>query len=139
MTVAECLKEWLNTYSGADFGDIDTDIIENMNGSRAIFKAPNKTVRKYNDGSSLNTEYYQFFAKQSVLLEEERVDNQQFMSDLEDWIEEKDFNEDYPDLSKVGRLTCTEISISNSSTITYENEDKAVYHITIAIEYLKER
>lgn len=139
MTVAECLKNWLNTYSGADFGDIDTDIIEAKNGSRAIFKSPNKTVIKYNDGSSLNTEYYQFFVKQSTLLEEERVDNQQFMADIENWIEDKEFSEDYPDLSKVGKLTCTEISINNSSTITYENDDKAVYHITIAIEYLKEK
>lgn len=139
MTVAECLKRWLNTYPNADFGNIDTDILESKDGSHAIFKSPNKTVRKYNDGSSLNTEYYQFFAKASALLEEERVDNQQFMADLEEWIEEKDFNEDYPDLSEVGTLTCTEISINSSSTITYEKQDKAIYHITIAIEYLKER
>ena len=139
MTVAECLKNWLNTYPGADFGDINTDIIEARNGSRAIFKSPNKTVTKYNDGSSLNIEYYQFFVKQSALLDKERVDNQQFMTDLESWIEDKDLSEDYPDLSKVGKLMCTEISINNSSTITYESEDNAVYQITIAIEYLKER
>ena len=138
MTIAECLKGWLNTYPKADFGYIDTDIIKSDDGF-SIFKSPNKTVVNYNDGSSLNTEYYQFFAKQSALLDEERIDNQQFMADFENWIDEKNFNEEYPDLNEAGKLQCTDISINNSATITYESEDKAVYQITIAIEYLKER
>lgn len=138
MTVAECLKKWLNTYPNADFGEIDTDIIEDKDGY-TIFKSPNKTAISYSDGSSLNTEYYQFFAKQSAMLDEERISNQQLMADFENWIDEKNFNEEYPDLSETGKLQCTEISINNSATITYENEDKATYQITIAIEYLKER
>lgn len=139
MTVSECLKDWLNKYPKADFGDIDTDILKGKDGSVTLFKSPNKQIIKYNDGSSLNTEYYQFFIEKSSLLDEERIDNQQFMSDLEEWIEEKDFNEEYPDLSAVGKLKCTEIAINNFSSIAFEGEDKAVYQITIAIEYLKER
>lgn len=138
MIIEECLKEWLNTYPKVDFGDIDTDIIKGEDGY-SIFKSPNKTIINYNDGSSLNTEYYQFFAKQSAMLDEERISNQQLMTDFENWIDDKNFNEKYPDLSKTGKLKCTEISINNSSTITYEKDDTAVYQITIAIEYLKER
>lgn len=139
MTISESLKKWLNNYSKVEFKTIKTDVIAAEDGSKAIFKSPNKTVKDYVDGSSLITEYYQFYAKRSAMLDEERIDNQQFMADLENWIEDKYLNEDYPDLSEIGKLKCTEISVSNSSTITYEEDDTAVYQVTIAIEYLKER
>lgn len=139
MTVGECLKEWLSEYEGADISVLDTDFIEGEKGSFAIYKSPNNTSVPFIDGSSLVTEYYQFFARQSTQLDEERIDNQNFLAELENWVEERDCNEEYPDLSGVGNLSCTEIGVSNSAAITSQEEDNAIYQITIAIQYLKER
>lgn len=137
--ISECVKSWLNEYDKADFSEMATDFIEGEIGSYAIYKSPNKTIVPFIDGSKLVTEYYQLFARQSTQIEAERVDNQQFLSDLEDWVEKKDYNEDYPNLSEVGSIVCAEIKISNSAAITSQEDDNAIYQITIAIQYLKER
>lgn len=137
MTVAECLKDWLNGFDSAVFEDIDIDMVESENGSYSISKSPNKTVTPYNDGSSLVTEYYQFFARQASQLNEQRIDNMQLLSDFEDWIEDKDFNGEYPVLPT--KYTCQEIGVNSSASITSVEEDNAIYQITIAITYLKER
>lgn len=139
VTVGECLKKWLGEYENADIEELATDFIEGENGSFAIYKAPNNTVIFYNDGSSLITEYYQFFARQPTQIDKERIGNQQFMSDLEKWVEEKDINEEYPDLFVVGNLTCVGISIENSAAVTSQEENNAIYQISIALQYLKER
>lgn len=139
MTVGECLKEWLGEYRGADISELNTDFMEGESGSFAIYKSPNNTSVPFIDGSSLVTEYYQFFARQPTQLDEERIDNQNFLAELENWVEERDCNEEYPDLSGAGNLSCTEISVSNSAAITSQEEDNAIYQITIAIQYLKER
>lgn len=139
MTVGECLKKWLGEYKNADIEELSTDFIEGESGSFSIYKVPNNIKIPYNDGSSLNTEYYQFFARQPTQIDKERIDNQQFMSDLEDWVEERNLNEEYPDLSGMGRLICTEISVTDSAAITSQENDNAIYQITIAIQYLKER
>lgn len=139
MTIAECIKNWLSEYSGADFTELATDFIEADIGSYAICKSPNGTEIPYLDGSKLVTEYYQIFARQSTQLEQERISNQQFLAELEIWVEDRNFNEDYPDLSEVGSLACEDISISNSATILSQEDGNAIYQITIAIQYLKER
>jgi len=137
MTVSESIKEWLSGYDGADISEIATDFIEGDNGSFSIFKSPNTIEVEYIDGSKLVSEYYQFFARQSTIEENERIDNQQFLCDLEDWVSENDFEERYPTLPK--GMTCTEVAVSNSETIISQEDDSAIYQITIMIQYLKER
>lgn len=139
MTVAECIKEWLSQYEQADISDMATDFVEGDIGSYAIFKSPNRTENNYLDGSKLITDYYQFFARQPTQNDKERIDNQQFLADLEEWVEEKNFAENYPDLSSAGNYICEDISISNSATILSQGEINAIYQITISIQYLKER
>lgn len=139
MTVGEQLKEWLNEFKEADFTDLATDLIKADIGSYAIFKSPNKTEIPFNDGSKQVTEYYQFFARQSTVDNDQRISNEQLLSDLENWVEEKELDEDYPDLSQCGNLTCLEIGIANSASITSQSEECAIYQVTINITYLKER
>ena len=139
MTVSECLKEWLGDFTELDFSEMLTDFIAAPEGCFSLFKSPNKNTTNFNDGSQQITEYYQFFARKSSQMDEQRVENQQIIADLEEFINAKDALEDYPDLSKVGNLTCTEICVTNSGTITSQTESDAIYQITISIQYLKER
>lgn len=139
MTVSECLRDWLTNYDELNIADIATDFIESDEGSFSISKSPNTSVIDYVDGSKLVTEYYQFFARRNTQLDDERVENQQVLNDLEEWVEEQNMEENLPDLSQIGNLTCQEVSITNSATITSQEDDDSIYQITFSIQYLKER
>lgn len=139
MTVGECLKDWLGEFDGLNFSELLTDFMDAPEGCMALFRSPQKQEKAYLDGSKDITEYYNFFARKSTLLDETRVENQQLLDDLTEWIESKAFEEDYPDLSQVGNLTCEDITVNGASAINSQENDNAIYQVTIAIQYLKER
>ena len=138
-TVCECLKDWLGEYKGADFSEILTDFIGAPEECLAVFKSPNKEVVPFIDGSKQVTEYYQFFVRRATQIQSQNNENQRLLADLEDWSELQEEEEHYPDLSEAGKMTCTEIKVSNSATISSQEDDNAIYQITISIQYLKER
>lgn len=138
MTVAECIKNWLGGFTQLSLSELCTDFLESDLESYEIFKSPNRDIKQYTDGSSLVTEYYQFYGRKATTADSERVSNQQVLADFENWIETKNFDEEYPDLSQVGNLICQEISIENSATIIDQTDSSAVYQITIKITYKKE-
>lgn len=139
MTVGECLKDWLGEFDGLNFSELLTDFMDAPEGCMALFRSPQKQEKAYLDGSKDITEYYNFFARKSTLLDETRVENQQLLDDLTEWIENKAFEENYPDLSQVGNLTCEDITVNGASAINSQEDDNAIYQVTIAIQYLKER
>lgn len=139
MTISECLKDWLVEFPEFSSDTILTDRIDIPDGMLALYKSPNKNVVPLNDGSKRVTEYYQFFFRGPTMEESQRVSNNQLMEDLENWVEEKDIEEDYPDLSQAGSYICEEVTLSNYGTVSFQEEDNAVYQITIELKYLKER
>ena len=139
MTISECIIEWLGEYQKMEFAECAVDQIEAEDGTYAIFKTPNKNVTEYMDGSQLATEYFQLVARKSTQLNPERVNNQQMLADLENWVEERNMGEDYPDLSKAGKLICMDIHVSDSNSIVSQGDASAIYQLSIAIQYLKER
>lgn len=136
MTISESIVNWLNEFDKADFSEIATDFIEAESGTYAIFKTPQKTEKKYLDGSRKNTEYYNLFARQSSQLNIERIDNEQILEDLEDWIEAKNNEHDLPDL-KPG-CNCLSVAVNNAAAIISQEEDNAIYQVIIKIKYVKE-
>ena len=139
MTISECIIEWLSEYKQMEFAECAVDQIEAEDGTYAIFKTPNKNITEYADGSQLITEYFQLMAKKATQLNLERVNNLQMLADLENWVDEKNMDEEYPELSKAGKLTCKDISISNSNSILSQEDESAIYQLSIAVQYLKER
>lgn len=131
--------DWLGEFDGLNFSELLTDFMDAPEGCMALFRSPQKQEKAYLDGSKDITEYYNFFARKSTLLDETRVENQQLLDDLTEWIENKAFEEDYPDLSQVGNLTCEDITVNGASAINSQEDDNAIYQVTIAIQYLKER
>ena len=136
MTVAEKLKEWISQY-GAQL-ELETDFIEADNGSYSFYKSPQKNVVPYIDGSKLVTEYYNFFMRDSTQIDVERIKNQEWLAQFEEWIDRQNYAENYPDLSDISS-ECQEIAVTGSATITSQEDDSAIYQITISIQYLKER
>lgn len=139
MTISECLKNWLGEFPGFSSNTILTDRIDTPDGTLSLYKSPNKTVVPFIDGSKQVTEYYQFFFRGETIEEGQRISNNKLMEDLEDWIEGRDAGEDFPDLSRAGNYMCEEIALSNYGAITSQEEDNAIYQISIVMRYVKER
>lgn len=134
MTNSELIKEWLRTCKFIEIVDIDTDRLEAQAESMGIYKQATRDVDEYIDGSKLISEYYYFLTRQSAQLESERIGAQEFLSQIEDWVEESEYNEIYPKIPGIER-----VFIANGFYMTDAETDESVYQISIGITYQKER
>lgn len=66
-----------------------------------------------------------------------RIENNASLDEFSEWIEEKELEEDYPELPE--DMTALEIGISDSASITSQEDTSAIYQVTIKLTYLKER
>lgn len=138
MTIAKSIIDWLKGYENIDINEeITTDMLKAQSAAFGMFKTPEKNVENYNDGSQLITEYYLFLVRQDSQLDAERVSNNQWLEDLEDWVDQKNFNEDYPILKK--NCSCQNIEISSPYYMQSTEGEEAVYQLSVGIQYLKER
>lgn len=137
MTVSKALIQWLYGYGNIQIDErIETDVLAQQAISYALYKEPNAIVDAYIDGSQMRTEYYTFLARRNTQIEAERQDNNVFLEELENWIDEKNLNGEFPQLD--GNRYCEDVSVS-SGLYLYTNEDsQAVYALTIQIKYRKE-
>lgn len=134
MTNSELIKEWLRTCKFIEIVDIDTDRLEAQAESMGIYKQATRDVDEYIDGSKLISEYYYFLTRQSAQLESERIGAQEFLSQIEGWVEESEYNEIYPKIPGIER-----VFIANGFYMTDAETDESVYQISIGITYQKER
>lgn len=134
MTNSELIKEWLRACKFIEIVDIDTDRLEAQAESMGIYKQATRDVDEYIDGSKLISEYYYFLTRQSAQLESERIGAQEFLSQIEDWVEESEYNEIYPKIPGIERAF-----IANGFYMTDAETDESVYQISIGITYQKER
>lgn len=137
MTVSKALIQWLYGYGNIQIDErIETDVLAQQAISYALYKEPNAIVDTYIDSSQMRTEYYTFLARRNTQIESERQDNNVFLEELENWIDEKNLNGELPQLD--GNRYCDDVSVS-SGLYLYTNEDsQAVYALTIQIKYRKE-
>lgn len=134
MTNSELIKEWLRACKFIEIVDIDTDRLEAQAESMGIYKQATRDVDEYIDGSKLISEYYYFLTRQSAQLESERIGAQEFLSQIEDWVEESEYNEIYPKIPGIER-----VFIANGFYMTDAETEESVYQISIGITYQKER
>lgn len=134
MTNSELIKEWLRACKFIEIVDIDTDRLEAQAESMGIYKQATRDVDEYIDGSKLISEYYYFLTRQSAQLESERIGAQEFLSQIECWVEESEYNEIYPKIPGIER-----VFIANGFYMTDAETDESVYQISIGITYQKER
>ena len=141
MTVAECLKKWLKGFRAYDLTDVLTDIIDLDDGTFSIAKSPNSTVlREFQDGSSLVSEYYQFYASGSSGDDEDRNENHEFLQIFGNWIEDRNFLGKFPDLSKAGPLSCQEVKVNSSGEFSVEEGGRnTIYQVVLEVTFLKRR
>lgn len=137
MTISESLKNWLLKNGTFQIDDsIDTEKLSSPAIAYSLSKTPQNSVRKFVDGSEQRTEYYMFFARQSIQIETERISNDQFLENFEDWIWSKNKEHDLPVLDK--KRICESVGISSTFYLYETDEEEGIYSLTISIVYRKE-
>lgn len=134
MTVSEALKNWMRGCDCVEIVDVDTDRLEANAESLGLYKQAQRETTAFLDGSAEITEYYYFLARWPTTLESERVNSQTIMSNLESWIEDKNMDDELPEVPGVER-----VFVANGFYMLEAESDEAVYQVSIGITYLKER
>lgn len=111
--------------------NIDVNQLSNEVRSLGIYKQPSVTIKKLIDGGKLVTENYYILFKKSGQLKEERLSNEDYLDEVENWFEEQEMLENYPDIG----FGVYEISMSNAFYMMERDETDAIYQLTLTISY----
>ena len=114
--------------------DFDTDRLRAEAESLGIYKQPTNETVDYIDGSTLCTDYFYIIARQEAQEERDRVSNQEFLEQFEQWIAEQNYKSNYPQGHNI-----EEISVANSFYMQETDGEQAVYQISVGVTYRKER
>lgn len=137
MTISESIIQWLYTNDSLDIvGAIDTDNLSADTESMALFKQPNRIVTEYIGGSKDVTDYYYFLLKQSAQLDSTRISNQEWLSNLEEWIDHNNMIDNLPELGS--SKTAYKVAISTSYYMTEKTQEEATYQLGLEISYIQD-
>lgn len=114
--------------------DFDTDRLRAEAESLGIYKQPTNETVDYIDGSTLCTDYFYIVARQEAQEERDRVSNQEFLEQFEQWIEEQNYKSNYPQGHNI-----EEILVASSFYMQETDGEQAVYQISVGVTYRKER
>ncbi len=135
MNIGNELRKWLDTCPYIDDAvKVDIDRLDAEIEALGLYKQPSKSIEKFIDGSMLETQHFYFLVRRSSQLRQERVKNQDYLSKIENWIEDQDYIEHYPLIDNVHS-----VGVVNSFYLQETNEEEAIYQVGIALKYLKER
>lgn len=135
MTLTKAISEWLQSSGILTVDDdVSTDWLAAAAESYGLYKQPSNMVTTYIDGDELRTEYYFFLTRQSAQQEIDRRENQEFLEAIEDWVDDKNFHGNYPNIPGI-----ESVEITNSFYMQETEGEEAVYQISIGITYTKKR
>lgn len=138
MTVAEAIKQWLYKNGTIEIDEkINTEILGNELGALSLSKMPDNVIIHFIGGSELRTEYYMFFVRKAVQIEHDRISNDEFLENLENWVWQKNKERDYPVIDE--KRICQGVAVSSSYYLFESDEEKGIYTLTIEIKYRKEK
>ena len=134
MTINESLRTWIEQYPAIEIV-VMTDQLESMIGSYGLYKTPTQNIIPFVDGSNLITQTYQFLCRQSAMLNDERIDNNEWFQAFEYWAREQDIAGNLPVLDT--GLEAQGIEIGTTYYMQEQVEDKAIYQLSISITYVE--
>lgn len=139
MTASEAIISWLETFSSGEdrsMGQIDTDLQGSLVEKYSLVRAPTQSIKEYLSGKKVYTDQYTFQAQLSVQSDAERMDNREFGEALENWIKEKNLEEEFPAVPDVEVLS---VRVAVPFSVDKTEDDSPIYQMTIEIKYEKEK
>ena len=131
MSKIKGLLEWFKTCPEIeDITEIDVSQLAPEDPAAGLYKQPTITVQKLIDGSEIRTETYYLLFLRPMNLRTERVDNEEYLETVEDWIWAQELAENYPDIG----YPVHSIDMSNAFYMLSRPEDSAASHFTAPIK-----
>ncbi len=111
--------------------EFDVNQLAAKDDAAGLYKQPAVTREKLIDGSEIVTENYYLLFRRAAQLKADRVSNDDFLEQVEDWLIKQEFAENYPDIG----YPVYEIGISNSFYMLERDTNEAIYQLSISIKY----
>ena len=116
-------------------GSIDVNQLPAELQALGIYKQPTRTVTELIDGGSIVTETYYLLFQQPAQLIDERIDTDEYLEQVENWVEAQEMAEAYPQIG----YEVYEISVADTFYMMSRDETEAVYQLAISIKYERTR
>lgn len=136
MSIMKALQNWLSDFSGAEYADlseISTDLLPEEPSGYALQLSGMgvKSVDILGHRTYENT--YLFYLKESISVESDRADNNDFVERFTEWIEQRSDGGDLPTLP--GRYRANSVYVSNAMLFDILENGSGIYQIEISIEF----
>lgn len=136
MSIVNGLLKWLGDSPVLDaVEEIDVSQLDQDNNSIGLYKQPSVSTQKLIDGSEIRTENYYLLFWMPVRLRNDRITNEEYLQQVESWIFQQDFNEEYPDIGH----PVHSIEMSNAFYMLSRTDGDATYQLTLSITYERRR
>lgn len=133
MTISKYISKFIQEYETIK---IDTNHVEDGSDKYGLFKSPSRDMKRNIDGSTVITEYYQFFAFQKSLSESERKEDDEWLEDFTYWLDDYSVEYEYPEID--GGRRVVDITATGSPTPMTDSDNGILYQIALAITYERE-
>lgn len=133
MTISRYIVEFLELFEDIK---IDTNHIKDGSDHYGLFKSPARDKLVNTDGSTTITEYYQFFAFQDSMSEDERLEDDEWLEKLTYWVDDYNVYYDYPEID--GNRMVTNIAVTGAPTPFIDSDNGITYQISLSITYERE-
>ena len=134
MTISAAVASWLSFYKAME---VDTNHISDGSDQFGLFKSPTRTTKEYTNGSYEITEFYQFYARQASVSEEDRKDSDAWLEDLAYWADDFPFEYAYPTLD--GNRKINKIELTGIPYPMEADSSDTLYQMSLAITYTRQR
>ena len=115
----------------SEAGYIDVNQLDAQTQALGLYKQPAMDVIELIDGSKIITENYYLLFRRAAQLKEDRFDNESYLEAVEDWFEQQQYAENYPDIG----YPVSDIAMSNATYMLERDSTDATYQLTLTIEY----
>lgn len=133
MSILESLRTFLSAYNGMD---LQTDLLQTVVGSHALQLTGQGVSFVDVLGRRQYQNNYVFFARENADNELDRRDNQDFIEDFREWLEDQEDAQNYPKLP--GRYQIERIQVSNAMLFDIAEDCMGVYQVQIQVTMTKE-
>lgn len=134
MTIAAAVSSWLSFQRVME---IDTNHITDGSDKYGLFKSPARQVKEFTDSSYEVTEFYQFFARQASVSENDRTDADEWLEQLAYWADDYPFQYEYPELDSGRKIE--KITLTGTPYPMESGSGDTLFQMSLAVTYKRER
>lgn len=138
MSLLKSLQDYLCEFDGMDMrpvSEIVTDSVDEISSGYALAPTGNSTIKTDILGNRTYQNSYVFYAKEPAADEIDRQDTHDFLESFCDWLDERNFNQDFPVMPD--RYEAKEIQVSNAILYDIYEDGTGLYQVQIQFIFEK--